>query len=190
MYEFNDVFSPPLSETNPNAVICAEPDIVPAGIVSPLLLTNPNAVICAEPLITSVPSKVLKTEPLIIPLPIDSYEDVAADKPSTCVWIDDVNTFKFSILVLEPDNTPLPANTCIEPLTKPAGKFVKLSKSTCSEPEITPSPPGLSTEPLTIPSPKSVAYLASNSVVNCADDDIIPPGSCSEDERIPVLPKT
>ena len=85
---------------------------------------------------------------------------------------------------------PVPANTCTEPLTKPAGKFAKLSKSTCSEPEITSSPPGLSTEPLTIPSPKSVAYLLSKSECNCADDDIIPAGSCSEDERIPVLPKT
>ena len=45
VYAFSDEFSPPLSDTNPKAVICSEPDIVPAGIVSPLLLTNPNAVI-------------------------------------------------------------------------------------------------------------------------------------------------
>ena len=39
---------------NPNAVICAEPLIVPSGVLSPLLLTNPNDVIWAEPLITPV----------------------------------------------------------------------------------------------------------------------------------------
>ena len=43
VYAFSDEFSPPLSDTNPKAVICSEPDIVPVGIVSPLLLTNPNA---------------------------------------------------------------------------------------------------------------------------------------------------
>ena len=31
-------------------MICSEPLIVPAGIVSPLSDTNPKAVICSEPL--------------------------------------------------------------------------------------------------------------------------------------------
>ena len=48
---------------------------------------------------------------------------------------------------------------------------------------------GLSTEPLTIPSPNSLPYLLSKSVYNCADADINPAGSCSEDESIPLLPK-
>ena len=65
VYAFSDEFSPPLSDTNPNSVICAEPDIVPAGVVSPLLLTNPNAVIWAEPLTISVGSC---SDELIIPL--------------------------------------------------------------------------------------------------------------------------
>jgi hypothetical protein len=33
------------SDMNPNDVICAEPLIVPSGVLSPLLLTNPNDVI-------------------------------------------------------------------------------------------------------------------------------------------------
>ena len=33
------------SDMNPNAVIWAEPLIVPSGVLSPLLLTNPNDVI-------------------------------------------------------------------------------------------------------------------------------------------------
>ena len=68
VYALSDEFSPPLSDTNPNSVICSEPDIVPAGIVSPLLLTNPSAVIWAEPLIKSSGNC---SDELIIPLVSD-----------------------------------------------------------------------------------------------------------------------
>ena len=67
VYELSDVVESD-EEINPKSVICCEPLIVPAGVLSPLLLTNPNAVIWAEPLITSVLSNVLKTLPLTTPL--------------------------------------------------------------------------------------------------------------------------
>ena len=50
---FNDVVESD-EDINPKSVICCEPLIVPAGVLSPLLLTNPNAVIWAEPLRTPV----------------------------------------------------------------------------------------------------------------------------------------
>jgi hypothetical protein len=51
--EFKEVISIELL-TNPNNVICADEDIVPAGIVVEELI-NPNDVICADELITLLP---------------------------------------------------------------------------------------------------------------------------------------
>lgn len=51
--EFNELISIELL-TNPNDVICADEDIVPAGIIVDELI-NPNVVICAEELITLLP---------------------------------------------------------------------------------------------------------------------------------------
>jgi hypothetical protein len=51
--EFKEVISIELL-TNPNNVICADEDIVPAGIVVEELI-NPNVVICADELITLLP---------------------------------------------------------------------------------------------------------------------------------------
>ena len=42
-------------EINPKSVICSEPLIVPAGVLSPLSETNPKAVICADELINTEP---------------------------------------------------------------------------------------------------------------------------------------
>ena len=45
---------------NPKSVICSEPLIVPAGVLSPLSDTKPKAVICADELISTEPVNVSK----------------------------------------------------------------------------------------------------------------------------------
>ena len=50
---------------------------------------------------------------------------MAADNPSTSVWIDDVNTFRLSIFVLDPDNISVPPKIWIAPLTIPDGRLSK-----------------------------------------------------------------
>ena len=85
--EFNEVIS--VEELiNPNVVICADEDIVPAGIVVDELI-NPNDVICADEDIVPVgivtdelinPNAVICADELITLLPFDSNEDVTDSK--------------------------------------------------------------------------------------------------------------
>jgi len=54
---------------NPKSLICCEPLIVPAGVLSPLLVTNPNSAIWDEPLMIPLGNC---SDELMIPLPIVS----------------------------------------------------------------------------------------------------------------------
>ena len=105
---------------NPSAVICAEPLIVPAGVLSPLSLTNPNAVIWAEPL-TNPPGtdviSVKSTDPLDV-----KYEPVAASIFVNLPSVEDVYEFNdvMSVLsLMNPNEVIWP-----DPLTN-VGTFVK-----------------------------------------------------------------
>ena len=74
----------------------------------------------------------------------------------------------------EPLKIPVPSNVLMtEPLTTPVP-----SKVLNTEPLKTPVPSNvLITEPLTTPSPLALIYRVSNSVVNCADEEIVPAGT-------------
>ena len=92
-----------LSDTNPNAVICADELTVPSGIFSPLSDTNPNAVICADDDI--VPSGVgVPVDVIVIP----PLPDV-------------------TVILSPPINAGIPVILsyviCSEPLTIPSGMF-------------------------------------------------------------------
>ena len=90
---------------NPKSVICSEPLIVPAGVLSPLSETNPNAVICADELINELPVNAFieavalaKSSTLVsnedevnsILSNLWSVDDVYVLNPSNLVSVDDV----------------------------------------------------------------------------------------------------